>query len=108
MTTSGVGVMGLFEEMRTKGERGNNASDVILQVDEEFSGGCVFELTISEIPISFESSWIGRDIFFEVLNGLVDFRAGTLVCDESSEIVVFERDSSESDTDGSGGDFRSV
>ena len=91
--------MGLFEKMRAKGERGDYTSDVFVEADEDFSGGRVFELTISEIPISFESSWIGRDIFFEVLDGLVDFRAGTLVCDESSEIVVFERDSSESDTD---------
>ena len=99
MTTRGVGVMSLFEEMRTKGERGDNSSDVVLEVDEEFSSRSVFELTISEIPVSFESSWVGRDIFFKILDGLADFRAGTLVCDESSEIVVFEGDCGESDTD---------
>ena len=30
MTTRGVGVMSLFEEMRTKGERGDNAGNVVL------------------------------------------------------------------------------
>ena len=99
MTTSGVGVMGLFEKMRTKRERGNNAIDVVLQVDEDFSGRRVFELTIAEIPIGFKGSWIGKDIVFEHFDSLAEFRAGTLVCDESSEIVVFEGNCGEGDTD---------
>ena len=98
MTTRGVGVMGLFEEMRAKGERGNYASDVVLQVDEYFSSGCVFKLTISEIPIGFEGSWVGKDVVFEHFDSLTEFRAGTLVCDESSEIVVFEGNCGKGDT----------
>ena len=97
MTTRGVGVMSLFEEVRAKGERGDYASDVFMEADKDFSGGSVFELTISEIPVGFKGSWIREGVFFEILNGLADFRAGTLVYDESSERVVFESDSSESD-----------
>ena len=65
-------------------------------------------MTISEIPIGFEGSWIGKDVVFEHFDSLTEFRAGTLVCDESSEIVVFEGNCGESDTDGSGGDFWNV
>ena len=98
MTTRGVGVMSLFEEMRTKGERGDNTSDIFMEADENFSGGRIFKLTISEIPIGFEGSWVGKDIVFEHFDNLAEFRAGTLVCDESSEIVVFEGDCGEGDT----------
>ena len=108
MTTRGVGVMSLFEEMGTKGERGDYTSDVFVKVDECFSGGSAFKLTVAEIPVGFESGWIREGVFFEILDGLIEFRAGTLVCDESSERVVFERNSSESDTDRCRGDFGSV
>ena len=91
--------MSLFEKMRTKGERSDYAGDIFMEADEDFSGGGVFELTISEIPVGFESGWIGKNVFFEVLDGLTDFRAGALVCEESSERVVFESNGSESDTD---------
>ena len=108
MTTRGVGVMSLFEKMRAKGERGDYTSDVFVEADEDFSGRSVFELKISEIPIGFKGGWIGKDIFFEVLNDLTDFRAGTLVCDESSERVVFEGNGGESDTNRCKGNFWSV
>ena len=91
--------MSLFEKMRTKGERGNNASDIFVKVNEYFSSGRVFELTIAEIPVGFKGSWVGKDIVFEHFDSLTEFRAGTLVCDVSSEIVVFEGNGGESDTD---------